>query len=253
MTQDVSPGNYASHYLMLRSPSPPILPYPFIFSMDAIIDEEIRRAMAYERNINSDSYVPDPELVRKYHEKRQQIENNEDPSLTDLHMALSFFPHDNDWEGAGRAIGSNIHLKQLWMGSPCKYELLLNKKISIEKFEAFWRGVSNNSSIETLMLHNYDIQGGTSFFHVASDFLKRLKELDLSGNNIDDQGAVVLSEILSSPTATIEQFRLSFDKDIHVASGRESRSAVITPVGWKTILGSFGSSECMVLSFSQSY
>ena len=51
-------------------------------------------------------YVPNPEAVRLFHEKRREIENNEDPELEELSMvSFGYFPHDGDWDGAGRAIG----------------------------------------------------------------------------------------------------------------------------------------------------
>jgi len=69
---------------------------------------------------------------------------------------------------------------------------------SPKQFESFWGRVSANQSIYTLLLRNYDIDGGVDFFTIMQQFLKRICTLELCQNNIDMRGAQVFGEILSS-------------------------------------------------------
>jgi len=147
---------------------------------------------------------------------------------------MHYWPYDKDWEGAGRAIGNNIHLEEMHIGMTQRtdHEMNYNTK---EQFISFWTGVSNNSSMDKLTIWNYNLLGGRKFFTIMKQFIRQLTELHIERADINDKGAAALASVLSEAnslvTLTIGGGK-SRDEN-YLPSEEDDR--LLTTVGWKFI------------------
>ena len=106
-------------------------------------------------------------MVNFCKQRRHEIENN----LIGIELNspdLDYYPHDDNWELFGEAIAKNNTLRTLihW---PHR-----NTPPTPKQFESFWGRVSASQSIDTLLLRNYDIDGGVDFFTIMQQFIKRI-------------------------------------------------------------------------------
>ena len=159
--------------------------------MDYMIDQENEAEI---NNLVNDALADrvhaEEDMVNYCKHGRHQIENNQ---IVELNLPMDYYPHDGNWELFGEAIANNSTVKTLihWAH--------MNTSPSPKQFESFWGRVSANQSIDTLLLRNYDMDGGVEFFFtIMQHFLKRIYRLELCENNIDVRGAQAFGEILSS-------------------------------------------------------
>ena len=194
--------------------------------MDYMIDQE------NEAEINNcinddlaDRVHAEEDMVNYCKHGRHQIENNQ---IVELNLPMDYYPHDGNWELFGKVIANNTTLRTLihWAH--------MNTSPSPKQFESFWGRVSTNQSIHTLLLRNYDIDGGVEFFTIMQQFLKRLCTLELCENNINLRGAQVFGEILSSRDCNLWKLDLS--------------GSVTSNNLWRATCSSLNSPLCTLLS-----
>ena len=120
----------------------------------------------------ADRVHAEEDMINYCKQRRHEIENN----LIDTELNLpdiDYYPHDGNWELFGEAISNNDTLRTLihWPGT--------YGHPSPKQSKSFWERVSTNQSIHTLLLRNYDIDGGVEFFTIMQQFLKRICTLEL--------------------------------------------------------------------------
>jgi len=161
--------------------------------MDYMIDQENEAEINNMVNDDlADRVHAEEDMVNYCKQRRHEIENN----LIDIELnlpSMDYHPPDENWELFGKAIANNSTVKTL---IHCAH--MSTRSPSPKQFESFWERVSTNQSIYTLLLRNYDINGGVEFFTIMQHFLKRICTLELCDNNIDVRGAQVFGKILSS-------------------------------------------------------
>ena len=107
----------------------------------------------------------------KLSETRRQIENN-DPDLKELVIGrdryqVKYHPPDGDWTRDGKAIGSNLHIKELRFA----YNTF-DKDVRRDNVEAFCEGLANNKSIERLRIDQCECFGG-EILNIISPLLEQ--------------------------------------------------------------------------------
>ena len=170
--------------------------------MDYMMDQEVEAEIHNLVNDDlADREHAEEDMVNYCKQGRRQIENN--LIGIELNLPMDYYPHDGNWELFGEAVANNSTVKIL------THWAHMDTSPSPKQFESFWGRVSTNQSIHTLLLHNYDIDGGVEFFTIMQQFLKRICTLELCENNIDVRGAQVFSEILSSRDCNLWKLALS--------------------------------------------
>jgi len=205
-----------------------------------------------ETYLPSKAIIPDPTKANTNAYFRYRIESNEykEPRLSmfshsntdDSILSKDYYPHDENWQSAGIAIGKNKYIKRL---DNSYWPILYNDILAIDN-DKFWKGVSKSKSIVRLRIRWHNLHGGVSFFIITSKFIKQLKELSLCGCNINDKGMKVLASILTKDSS-LET--LSFCLEGKRTDGfRYPWPTILSSVGWESVIDIVSSSTSKLSS-----